>query len=80
MGEPSLYICDSAGPYTFSISRGRKSANLERFEDQLRLYLRYGIAELHCHIRQFLICHAELDIRTRLDHREYFEVHYQKAS
>ena len=35
---------------------------------------------VQCHVKSSLILMLDLDIRTRLDHREYFEVHFQKAS
>jgi hypothetical protein len=79
MGEPALYICDSSGPYAFGSSSGHKYANLECLEDKLRLHFRYAISELWYHVKSSLIHILDLDIRTRLDHREYFEVHFQKA-
>jgi hypothetical protein len=74
VGEPALYICESAGANTYGISRGLKHANLDRLEDKLCLHFWYGIPKILCGV-EYLIHGKDLDIRTRLDHREYFEVH-----
>jgi hypothetical protein len=37
-------------------------------------------SEVRCHVKSSLIHILDLDIRTRLDHREYFEVHFQKVA
>jgi hypothetical protein len=51
VGEPALYICESAGADTYGISRGRKHANLDRVEDKLRLHFWYGIPKVPCNVK-----------------------------
>ena len=80
MGDPALRICDPLGPHPFGSSRGYKYVDLERFENQLRLHLRYAVSKVRCHVKSSLIHILDLDIRTRLDHREYFEVRFQNFS
>jgi hypothetical protein len=68
-----LHICCSFDSSIIRAFGGHKCVSLVGCEDQLSLYI-WSVPSVLL-VFEMLIRLLDLDVRTRLDHREYFEVH-----